>query len=485
MLKTDDRPMTPVPSFGPSPFERLMRRSGPDIPASPVVQRAGLVAVLVALLVAGDWLLWQTAHPALALAIMALGIGGAAVLLRGKIGAMPLGLASAALIFGVLPVIEVVNPLTVLLAMGGMLTFAAILTGARPFILPFLMIRDYFSAAGSLIRQTLGPMRDTGTISKRALNWIMPLGLGLVFLGLFALANPVLETWLTSLDRWLVRLEGDPDRVAFWIILAVCIWPFLALWRISLRVQVRSKQAAPLWFFNAASVQNALILFNALFALQTLTDAAYLWGGASLPDGMTYAEYAHRGAYPLVATALLAGLFAVLAYRWTAERPVIRWLLLAWVLQNVVLVASSVLRLDLYVSAYGLTIFRVSAFVWMGLVAGGLALMAVQLMWHRSVAWLLSATAVMATLVLYSVSFVNVPALVARTNLDLADTVEVDWRYLCNLGEEAAVALADTPCHISVATPEDWREWGYRNARIRGILAAGEDRTHGPDTDRR
>ena len=56
-------------------------------------------------------------------------------------------------------------------------------------------------------------------------------------------------------------------------------------------------------------------MFNALFAVQTVLDLAYLWGGVRLPDGMTYADYAHRGAYPLIATALLAAAFVLAAMR--------------------------------------------------------------------------------------------------------------------------------------------------------------------------
>ena len=48
------------------------------------------------------------------------------------------------------------------------------------------------------------------------------------------------------------------------------------------------------------AITRSLILFNALFALQTVLDLTYLWGGANLPDGMTLAEYAHRGAYLLI-----------------------------------------------------------------------------------------------------------------------------------------------------------------------------------------
>ena len=52
-------------------------------------------------------------------------------------------------------------------------------------------------------------------------------------------------------------------------------------------------------------------MFNALFAVQTVLDLTYLWGGVALPDGMTYATYAHRGAYPLIVTALLAAGFVL------------------------------------------------------------------------------------------------------------------------------------------------------------------------------
>jgi hypothetical protein len=37
---------------------------------------------------------------------------------------------------------------------------------------------------------------------------------------------------------------------------------------------------------NARSVTRALILFNVMFAAQTLMDVGYLWGGVRLPDGM-------------------------------------------------------------------------------------------------------------------------------------------------------------------------------------------------------
>src|SRR5262245_50194804 len=80
--------------------------------------------------------------------------------------------------------------------------------------------------------------------------------------------------------------------------------------------------------------------------------------GQRLPADITYASYAHRGAYPLILTALLAAGFVLISMRpgGPAEQSkVIRPLVYLWVAQNVMMVVSSILRLDLYVQTYLLT----------------------------------------------------------------------------------------------------------------------------------
>ncbi len=63
------------------------------------------------------------------------------------------------------------------------------------------------------------------------------------------------------------------------------------------------------------------------------------------------------------------------------QSKVIRPLVYLWVAQNVMLVISSILRLDLYVQTYLLTYWRVAAFIWMLLVAAGLLFIVAQ---HRA-----------------------------------------------------------------------------------------------------
>ena len=152
----------------------------------------------------------------------------------------------------------------------------------------------------------------------------------------------------------------------FWIVALSIVWPF-----IHVRWRGKPEGGEPIWprrlhanselprrgtdFFGVATILRSLILFNLLFAVQTILDVVYLWGNATLPADISYASYAHRGAYPLIVTALLAAGFVLAAMKpgGPAEQSrVIRPLVYLWVAQNVLLVASSILRLDLYVQIY-------------------------------------------------------------------------------------------------------------------------------------
>lgn len=254
-------------------------------------------------------------------------------------------------------------------------------------------------------------------------SWIVPVGLSSFFLAVFLIANPVI-------DRWAILLQPDypmggyVQRVLFWMMTALVVWPFLHL----VRKQRASKAPASLpaitslWsgFLDDVAIRRSLLSFNLLFALQTLTDLGYLWGGMTLPEGMTHAQYAHRGAYPLMAAAMVAAAFVLLALRGQQDRqpsPTLKPLLTLFVAQGLLLVASSILRLDLYVEAYSLTLWRVAAFVWMGLVAFGFATILIRILTGHSTRLLLSVNAGMAVLVLWGCCFVDFAGLVTGFNI--------------------------------------------------------------------
>lgn len=447
-------------------------------------------------LIAGLGIMWFADHvlwsvrpgagvAALALVCGIVAIAGSSAVLHRQFA------AHAILIVAVLPVIVAVQPLSIGLLAVGIACLVVILNGRPlralgqlPHALPRALASDMAWLGRKAGRARLAPPRPLELVRR----WAMPVGLGLVFALLLIAANPVAEGWLDPFSRW--RLEALPagQRQLLWAGAALLAWLSLRQTAIAAalgtpagrRATVRTATPGRGGIFNAESVARALVLFNLMFAVQTGLDLAYLWGGATLPEGMSYAEYAHRGAYPLLITALLAGLFGILVQPWLGDRAGLSALLYLWIAQNVALVLSSILRLDLYVGAYGLTGLRVAAFVWMGLVAAGLLLMVVQLVGRRSLGWLFTGVGGLAIATLYLCAFVNFGGLIARHNLSRPE-LPLDAVYNCLLGEGAAPAilafearhgrqLCPGPATI-ISEPLDWREWGYRNWRLRRSLA--------------
>ncbi len=323
--------------------------------------------------------------------------------------------------------------------------------------------------------------------------WIVPLSVFAIFLALFTSANPLIEYRLMQIDPRKLFALLNSWRLAFWIFIACLIWP-LILRRIKSRAVLAGEPHRAVaaeapefdYLLGTQAMTRSLILFNALFALQTGLDLTYLWGGASLPDGMSHAEYAHRGAYPLVATALLAAGFVLIAMRpgGPAEHSrLIRPLVLLWIGQNILLVISSIFRLDLYIAAYSLTYLRLAAFIWTGLVAAGLLLILLQIVLKKSNSWLISANAATLALALYGCCFINAPSLIASYNVEHCREVagtgaSLDVYYLWSLGPHTLPALElhrerfptywvgmnkrQADVREAFTHSKNWRTWSFR-----------------------
>jgi Domain of unknown function (DUF4173) len=293
--------------------------------------------------------------------------------------------------------------------------------------------------------------RPAGPIGLRRVLPLLalPLAGGALFITLFAAANPVIDGWLAALS--LPAFDWDLlPRMITWGLFALFAWGVLRPRpprRLMGTLDATGDVALP--GFSLGSITLSLVLFNVLFAGQNLMDLAYLSGAAALPQGITLADYAHRGAYPLVATALLAALFVVVTSRpgsSTAASPLVRRLVAVWIAQNVVLVFSAAWRTWDYVEAYSLTELRISALLWMALVAVGLVLVLMRMLRARPLSWLINANLLTAGLLLGVVSFVDLGAVSAGWNVRHAREIDgdgavLDLCYLQKLGPAALPAL--------------------------------------------
>jgi hypothetical protein len=471
---------------------------------SSIPAKLGLALALVAV---ADWLFYG---PRIGLSLTLFAIATACVSMLFNHAALDLrrGITSAAiLVAGLVPATEELNALSFLILVAALLMALLLATNSET---------TGFADRARAIRNFVlfGPFRvfpealqifNMSALTRSIALWLLPAALSTVFIALFAAANPLIEQWVFLLNPKLILDYVSIPRVLFWTMMLSLVWPFIHVrWRrrkivtttiadIPVPPPLQSQVSAE--FLGPSTILRSLILFNLLFAAQSILDGIYLWGHVALPANMTYAAYAHRGAYPLIATALLAAAFVLVAMRpgGPAEKSkIIRPLVYLWVGQNVLLVASSILRLDLYVDIYMLTYWRIAAFIWMGLVALGLILIVARIVLDKPNQWLVGANLIALTIALYGCSLVNFDAFIADYNLSHSSEMSgkglsIDANYLLTLGPQALPALdkviAHRPGDNCLVSRRDrlvevqrqdlaWRSWGFRNWRLQRRLDA-------------
>jgi hypothetical protein len=467
------------------------------------------IGCALALAAFADWLFYGQ-RIGLSLTLFAIALAGVSVLFnRAALDMRRAMIGSAVLAAGLVPVVEELKALPFLILVASLAIALLLVTDAET-----TGFADRVRALRNFV--LLGPFRffldapqalNASAFSRGIALWLMPAALGTVFVALFAAANPVIEQWVSLLNPKLILEYVSVPRVLFWAVMLALVWPFIHVrWRGKTMVTTAVADGTvppPLppqvaaEFLGPSTILRSLILFNLLFAAQSILDGLYLWGHLTLPDNLTYAGYAHRGAYPLIVTALLAAAFVLVAMRpgGPAEKSaVIRPLVYLWVGQNVLLVASSILRLDLYVDIYMLTYWRIAAFIWMGLVGLGLVLIVTRIALNRSNQWLVGANLIALAIVLYGCSLVNFDAFIADYNVAHSreasgSGVQIDINYLMTLGPQALPAI-DRAIALRLGNPESclvsrrdrlveqqrqdlaWRSWGFRSWRLQRRLDA-------------
>ena len=255
------------------------------------------------------------------------------------------------------------------------------------------------------------------------------------------------------------------------------------------RVQLPRPALAP------SEIAIALSLLNALFIAFLAVQVRYLFGGADLVEvtaGLSYAEYARRGFFELVAAAAFV-VPVLLVADWAAAedgvggRRVLRVTSTLLVVLLAGVLALAAYRMKLYQDAYGLTEQRlyVSVFmIWLTAVLGWLA--ATVLRGRRRGFAFAAVTGGLACIAALHV--VNPHALIARTNISRAASgAEIDGSYLSTLSGDAVPTLiarmpalpASERCRVAAMLEErwsgerrgGWRAWNLSDARARKLVA--------------
>ena len=273
----------------------------------------------------------------------------------------------------------------------------------------------------------------------RGLAWSIPVALPFVLL--FAEADPVFGAAL----RDLVDVPRLVTHVVLWGVFAWLVLGWLLSaqrpWRLDAVTGAPISARETVWVLGAL-----VVVFDVFVALQF----RWFFGGDELPrymSGLTYAEYARRGFFELVtAGTLLLGvlLLADWATRDAERRERRHVRLLSGLLLGLlaVVLTSALLRMQLYVDAYGLTqlrFFTTAFMIWLVVVFVWFALTILR---ERRDLFMTGVYA-SGVLAVFALAAIDPIGRIAAFNVERArETGRFDSAYALELGDDAVPVLA-------------------------------------------
>ena len=326
-----------------------------------------------------------------------------------------------------------------------------------------------------------------------------------VFVALFSAADAVFARVVEEVFSFELDLGDAPGRLALGAAIA-----WLAIGALAMTAATPAAAREPVfvrgpWRLGTTEALTVLASVLVVFTVFVGLQAAYLFGGIDTlaVTGMTYAEYARRGFFELVAVAILSGGLVISLDRLVRRRTI------AIVAGSIglagltgVVVASAALRMQLYQQAYGWTELRLYVLATIVLLAILLAVLMAALATDR-VRWIGHAILVIGLGVGIALNVIGPVRFITEQNVARAldpslvpehGTSGLDAEYLGSLnmdavpgllaalpnlhGERAALVREELAYRLAVLRrePDAWQAWNAGRATALELLRAAEAR---------
>lgn len=244
--------------------------------------------------------------------------------------------------------------------------------------------------------------------------------------------------------------------------------------------------APPTFAIGKLEISILLGSVGALFLLFLIVQLAYLFAGSGNLSGLgfTYAEYARKGFFELLAVAVIAFGMLYLSDKFVAKPArghsrmfqALSGLLIA---EAIVIMASAFKRLYLYEQAFGFTTLRLYSQVFVIFLAVIFVLLLIKILRNQPENRFAFPAFVVAIAFLVAMNLLNPDAFIARQNLDrFYQTGKLDAEYIGQLSDDAysekikaaGVASAASKDKLIDAlnrrsVPSDWQSWNLARTR--------------------
>lgn len=289
---------------------------------------------------------------------------------------------------------------------------------------------------------------ESGVYKKIITGLIIALPLLFIFGVLFSSADAVFADWVHRMFRFDIA-PTTPWRILRTGIFTALIASFFYVVTSeehSVMGAVRSIRK-----LDSTIIASILGVINVFFLVFVVIQITYLFGGRNfvLENHLTFAEYARRGFFELVAVMVLSAgllLFSYYSYIHNSTgvgKKILGALQILFLAQIAVIGFSALNRMDVYQQAYGFTVERlyVEWFIYFLLAQVVFAIVCVLVRWSfRNYFYLILTTSLVAFTL---ISSLNVDFMIARENVNrsLGDLKKLDLLYFNELSVDAAPAL--------------------------------------------
>jgi len=238
----------------------------------------------------------------------------------------------------------------------------------------------------------------------------------------------------------------------FFLILAVTVYSICFFWSLlKAFYETKSPVCEKInWkrFLDPVVIMTVISLLNIVFCVFSIIQFRYLFGGQSflLPSEYTFAEYARRGFFELVAVSVINFLIILLAVTFI-KRDNKKLLIAGRVLLSIlvgftfIMLASAFYRMLLYEQAYGFTYLRIFVQAFMVLLSF-LFVINMIFIWYEKLP-IIKAYFITSLAVYIALNFANVDVIIAGNNISRYQrTGQIDMEYLKGLSYDAVPEMA-------------------------------------------
>jgi hypothetical protein len=302
--------------------------------------------------------------------------------------------------------------------------------------------------------------RHTSNLKAALRGLLLTIPIFFLFALLLGSADTIFGDLLEDSLSWMMPTDL-PSLIVQLVIISAITWGAMIAFRLLLLgpMQYTAAEEKKSTFFRLTMIETTMVLssINFLFLAFVIIQARYLFGGEAniTTQGYTYAEYARRGFYELLAVSFMTMLLIVtldaFTYRKRESEAYFRALVAGLIVLTLVILVAAFRRLDLYENAYGYTRIRVMSGVFMIWLAALLGLLLVAILRGRQnlfwIGCLITGMGFVLTL-----NVLNMDGFIASRNIArFEETNKVDVRYLLTLSDDAIPAITTLLEHDNLA----------------------------------